>query len=272
MRPSAHRKAPYDIITATVDFSDFAASEPIASAEVVAYDRDGNDVSAQIVPGSPSVDGATVSAQLQGGSDGERYAVKFRATLDGGDRREETLWLHVGDTTPVTLEEAKLHLRVDHSHEDGLILDALAAATEWCERFQGRAYTRRTVTEHFDRFRSPIPLAWGPVRSVTAVTYYDPGGAVQTLDPSVYVVHAEDFAPSIRLAPGRSWPQTQGRHNAVCVEYEAGGDPPAAARSAILLLVGHLYAHRETVVTGATATTLAMTLEDLLWPDRRVSL
>lgn len=41
-------------------------------------------------------------------------------------------------TLPVTVERAKLHLRVDHEHEDDLIRDLIQAATERCEHILGR--------------------------------------------------------------------------------------------------------------------------------------
>lgn len=42
-------------------------------------------------------------------------------------------------TLPVTVAEAKLHLRVDHSHEDALIEQFIEAATERCEHILNRA-------------------------------------------------------------------------------------------------------------------------------------
>lgn len=41
-------------------------------------------------------------------------------------------------TLPVTVEYAKLHLRVDHDHEDELIADMITAAAERCEHILGR--------------------------------------------------------------------------------------------------------------------------------------
>ena len=46
-------------------------------------------------------------------------------------------------TEPVTLEEAKLHLRINpgDESEDALILDIIAAAREYCENYTGKSFS-----------------------------------------------------------------------------------------------------------------------------------
>src|SRR5690606_32636730 len=89
---------------------------------------------------------------------------------------------------PVTLEDAKVHLRVDHDDEDGLITQYLAAATEWAEDFQGRAFVTRTYQLTMSRFPKtrPIYLPRPPLQSVTSISYYDRDDAQQTVDASDY--------------------------------------------------------------------------------------
>lgn len=43
---------------------------------------------------------------------------------------------------------------------------------------------------------------------------------------------------------------------------------PASFKAALLLLIGHSYANREAVVTGAIATELPQAVESLLWSSR----
>ena len=54
-------------------------------------------------------------------------------------------------TYPVTLAEAKLHLRVDSTDEDTLITALITAATEMCEQKTGRAIMQQTWDVTLDK-------------------------------------------------------------------------------------------------------------------------
>ena len=163
---------------------------------------------------------------------------------------------------PVTLEEAKLHLRVVHDDEDALITRLIGAATEDAERYQGRAYITRTLRMHLDRFPGagdPIYLPFPPVQQVLAVQYTDAAGQQHTVPATDYVADLARSPARLVPAPDKGWPLTSLRPVAgVTVTYVAGygddpQDVPENIRSAILLLVGHLYEHREAVFSDRGA-------------------
>jgi uncharacterized phiE125 gp8 family phage protein len=52
----------------------------------------------------------------------------------------------------------------------------------------------------------------------------------------------------------------------------AGDDVPAAIRHAMLLLIGHWYEHRESVVVGGNPVQVPLAVQALLRPYRRVRL
>lgn len=172
----------------------------------------------------------------------------------------------------VTLEEAKLHLRVEHDAEDSLIASYIAAATEHAEVYQLRSILERTwrlTLPRFPRGGRFIRLPRPPLQSVTSITYIDPDGAEQTMDSSAYLVMSDGRV----LLAAEGWPRTASRQDAVRITYVAGygegGDAPQATRAAILLLVGHLYENRESVTVGTGPTfKLPMSTEYLLSPYR----
>lgn len=104
----------------------------------------------------------------------------------------------------------------------------------------------------------PLELPLGPVQAVTGITYIDTDGQEQTLDPALYDVFTGARPARIDKAFGASLPAGRRQLSAVRVTFTAGygaaaADVPADLRAAMLLIVGHLYAHREAVDRGTLA-------------------
>lgn len=167
---------------------------------------------------------------------------------------------------PVTLEEAKAHLRIDYDAEDALITSYIAVAREHCEVVTGLALAPATWEARLDAFPAgAIELPYPPLVEVESVRYVDAGGDEVQLDAGAYKV--DTLIMPGTMAPVDRWPD--GRD--VRIRYRAGyegGKIPHAARQAILLLVGHWHAHREAVVTGTTATEVPLAVDRLLWGIR----
>lgn len=174
---------------------------------------------------------------------------------------------------PVSLAEAKAHLRVLHSSEDTLIARLVSAAVSHVERVTGRALVTRTIELRLPAFPDddPILLPRPPLIAVASVTYVDTAGATQTLSSDKYTVtiDAEGYG-AIVLDPDEAWPDTDETPRAVRVTYTAGygaaADVPRDIASAILLHVGSLYAVREAVAAAGQVVPLAY--ESLLDPYR----
>ena len=58
----------------------------------------------------------------------------------------------VADTKPITVADAKSHLRITHSVEDGHIDNLIGAATQWAQDFTRRILIETQVVLRFDRF------------------------------------------------------------------------------------------------------------------------
>lgn len=159
---------------------------------------------------------------------------------------------------PLTVAEAKAHLRVSASDDDAYIEALIVAARQGAEHLTGRALMPQTLELALDEFESEIQLPRPPLASVTSISYVDSNGATQTTTD--YIL--DDHGLEARLTPlyGESWPDTRQQANAVLIRYVAGyadaASVPQQIKAWMLLRIGMLYEHRESVVAGASIAEL----------------
>lgn len=149
---------------------------------------------------------------------------------------------------PVTLTEAKLHLKVDGSTDNDLIDDLIASAVAWVQEYTNRQLMSATWELYLDNFSSCIDLDWCPVTAVSSVKYYDGDNTLQTLGTSNYDTDIISEPARITRAYGIVYPTIYTRTNAVVIEFVAGyanaASVPDPIKSAILLMIGHNYENR----------------------------
>lgn len=153
---------------------------------------------------------------------------------------------------PVTVTEAKTHGRISGSADDTWLTAAIKAARQKVEAEIGRALITQTWTAYLDGFpigdiRLPRPRAI----AIASVKYIDVNGDQQTLSSSVYQLDSKSEPARFGLAYNQTWPSTRDQMNAVEIAYTCGygnaAAVPEAIKHAILLIVAHLYEHREAV-------------------------
>ncbi|MHA6645637.1 head-tail connector protein [Mesorhizobium sp. A623] len=161
-------------------------------------------------------------------------------------------------TTPVSLTEAKAHLRVDHDDQDELITAQIKAATAWFDGYSGvlgRALVTQTWRQDYAGFAERLPLPVSPVTAIVSVSYQDAGNMQQTLDAGVYDLFADARGAYLTLQHAQSWPATYPRNNAVSATFTAGfgdaADIPEPIRQAILLIVQRLFDGADTDIDVA---------------------
>lgn len=154
------------------------------------------------------------------------------------------------DGFPVTLAEAKKHVKQDLDVDDVEITQMLASAVRYGQELQGKQYLTATYDEFFDCFpRDVLTLSLEPVQSVASITYYDTAGTLQTWDESLYQYDIDADPVRIRPEPGESWPLTESRRmKAVTVRFTAGygnmAQVPPDIKSGFLMRLAFLYVHR----------------------------
>ena len=177
---------------------------------------------------------------------------------------------------PITLQQAKEHLRLDTADDDSVVGLNILAAREKAEEITNRALITQTWTWKLDRFPVSSAIALrvprSPLSSITSIQYVDSDGVTQTWASSNYDV-ATPGGPRpdrgrIMPAYGEVWPTTREQMDAVTIIFIAGyggaaEDMPANLVSAMLLHVGTLFEHRENEVIGPNAIELPETSNDI---------
>ncbi len=175
---------------------------------------------------------------------------------------------------PVSLAEAKKHLRVDHDDDDTLIMGLIATARRSCEIRARRSFVTQTLEMSLEAWPdSEIVLPMPPLQSVTSITYIDAAGATQTVPSTDYLVYPNVEPGLVLLKSTAAWPSAELQAGpGIKLRYVAGYGlaiaVPALYKAAMLLMIGHLYENREAVVVGTIVTQLPMAVESLLMHER----
>ena len=177
--------------------------------------------------------------------------------------------------TPVTLAEAKAHLKIEHGDEDTLLTDLMARATDTLDGPRG-ALARCLVEQTWrvacaGPIRGRVALPMAPVLEISAARHFDPSGATVALDTTDFWLMGDADGAWIEPAMGAPWPALADRADAIAFDVTAGfgalGDVPPGIRHAILLLVGHWHRNRE--AAGAPIVALPLGVEHLVALHRR---
>ena len=165
---------------------------------------------------------------------------------------------------PLTLTEAKLHLRVDGTDEDALIAAFIGAAVDTCQQLTGRSLMAQAWMLTIDEWADEIQLPWPQVQAVSGIQYWDENGDPQTLDAALY----ELSGATIYRADGATYPELWKGPGVVQISYTAGYSAgneaaqqaavPAGIKAWLLLTIGTLYANREGIQTGVPGATAAL--------------
>lgn len=142
-------------------------------------------------------------------------------------------------TSPVTLAEAKRHLRIADTVPSDADLDAEIQASLDAAVQAVETDTQRTVTINqryamtLDRLTGPLYLPYPPALSLVSITYYDGDNAQQTLSDGE-LVFARIGKSALRFNDGL--PSTYDRIDAVTITWDAGytSTIPADLRLAIM--------------------------------------
>ena len=187
----------------------------------------------------------------------------------------------VAGTYPVTTAEFLTHIVYTTTDEAELnqATNMLDAATQFAEKYTGRMFIARSVTQFFDRFPSsgvgskmPIILKGGICNSVTTITYMNGLFEPVVLGADNYRVLERNGRSHIFPAMGKAWPVDVAHEvDVMTVKYNVGTaqpEVPGAVKMAILLIAASLWENRENEIVGNNIKSLkpVIAAKDLLHP------
>lgn len=174
-------------------------------------------------------------------------------------------------TEPISVSEAKAHMRIDSTADDNYITALITAVRIVTENLTGRSL----VTTTWDYFLSDFPcgdeilLRRPKLQSVTSLKYKDTDGIETTWGASNYIVDGNSDPGRIVLTYGNTWPSLAlYPSNPISIRYVSGYGAatavPQPLKNAMFFLVAHLYEVRQPVDIGNIANKIPMTYDYLI--------
>lgn len=174
---------------------------------------------------------------------------------------------------PVSLDEAKLFLRLDHDEEDQLLGTLITAARLVIEAASGRIMIDQSWRIILDRwpaggeFRLPL----SPVASLIEARVYDPLGIAQPVAAAALALDKADDPPLLHIVgavPEIGRPRAAIEIDVVAGFGATGEAVPAPLRQAVLRLTARWFELRGDVVSR-DAVGLPAEIRALVAPFRR---
>ncbi len=152
---------------------------------------------------------------------------------------------------PVSVETAKLFLRVDGTEEDALVMSLAKGARETGEELARRAFLTQTLEMVLDDWPPKFVMALmrPPLQSVISVKYYDENNVEAIWTDYTVDTRSEPGRVHFNSTPGTTLLESGG----IVVRYVAGygnteADVPQRIKDAILALTAYRYENRESYV------------------------
>jgi uncharacterized phiE125 gp8 family phage protein len=171
---------------------------------------------------------------------------------------------------PVTVAEAKAHLRVDGTEEETLIASLILVSRLHLETALGLALVTQSWRLFLDCWpaQKDLELPIRPLQSIDAVRVWPAEGAATVIDSADYLADTASVPPRL-VRTGVVWPQPGKAANGIEIDLTAGygtlaTDVPAPLRQALMLLIAHWYENREPITVGSPETVIPEPVSDLV--------
>ena len=177
---------------------------------------------------------------------------------------------------PITLAEAKTHLRITSSGDNDYINTLIRAARRRVEDLTNRKMLTQTWKVYFDNWPAGnkddyFDIPYSPLQSIptTGLKYTMSTGNSTTFSSSKWETDTVSEPGRLVLDYGYSWPSnTLNNRNPIEIRFVCGYTTPAKVpeelKLAMKILVGHYYENREMVLIGQTLTEIPESVKALI--------
>ena len=176
---------------------------------------------------------------------------------------------------PITLAEAKSHIRVENTADDTLITNLIKSSRQMAEQYTSMSFIDTTWQLFMDDWPASYSEPWwngvrelpinyfnknsfieipiAPLQSVSHIKTYDNADTATTISPTKYQVSTySGFTPSrgrITLRDGATWPTFERNADGIEVQFVSGfgtatTDVPETIRQALLIDIAFKYENR----------------------------
>ena len=179
-------------------------------------------------------------------------------------------------TEPLTLSEAKAHLRVTSSSDDAYISTLITVARELVEKETRQIWTAATYKVSYDTFPGTDTIIIPDITNIASITslqYFDNNANDLTWPSSNYYL-ASTLPCRIVKKTASSWPSTDSQPDNVRLKLVTAtptGGVPKPLLQAMLLIIGHFYENRQEVADRIYYT-MPKASEFLLTPYRNTQI
>ena len=174
------------------------------------------------------------------------------------------------DVEPLTLAEAKAHLRLDHGEEDALLTTLIRTVRQHLERETGLALINRNLRLYLDDWPNTriIALPVGPVTAIDGVTLYDAEGHPTEVGAAGFVLDGGAHPPRL-FAPVLPSPDQPLNGIEITAGFGAtGATVPDGLKRAMLLHLTLLFAFRGVVAPQDQPAGVPLGYDRLVAPYR----
>lgn len=148
----------------------------------------------------------------------------------------------------ITLEEAKVYLRVDSEDENALISAMIDTAEKHVEVATGRVLLTTTFELVYDEISDSIEIPKSPLQEVTKIEVISEAGVKTEVDKSIYDVDTSGTLGRVQLKAGCVWPSHRGFASFIITVKAGYGDTaaavPPALKQAALAALAVIFASR----------------------------